>query len=170
MKMPKPWHLPFPGQLPQRDRFGIRYNWSLLESETDRLERVAAVEKLVADVFGAARLHLGEDEARSLFRRVSRRRKRGKGKAHTRDRDTRLLSERDAATRAGETVASLARRLHCESKGQYGSTEGAIQRQIHKLVKERKMRERAAAVQARRWRMASRYLPPTLLGSARNEK
>ncbi len=82
------------------------------------------------------------------FARILRRPKRGQGKMLAPDRNARLLKEYDAATQKGEAVAALGREL--------GNTAGAIETQIRKLVKEREKRERAAAVEARRWRMATR--------------
>jgi hypothetical protein len=84
------------------------------------------------------------------------------------DRDARLLKEYDAASRKGESVAALARRLR--TKGiKLGNTEGAIATQIRKLVKERKTRERASTFEARRWRMATRG-ETSLLSAAKSEK
>jgi hypothetical protein len=130
---------------------------------------MAAVEKGLRDAFTAAVHHLGEEEARQLFRRVIRRPKRGLGKALAPDRDARLLQEYDAAVQNGETTAALARRLRADGRG-LGDSAGAIQTQIRKLVKERKERQRAAAIEARRWRMATRNEPPSLLSEAKNEK
>ncbi len=89
------------------------------------------------------------------FARILRRPKRGQGKMLAPDRNARLLKEYDAATQKGEAVAALARRL-CAAGRELGNTAGAIETQIRKLVKEREKRERAAAVEARRWRMATR--------------
>jgi hypothetical protein len=84
------------------------------------------------------------------------------------DRDARLLKEYDAATLTGETLAALARRLG--SNGiELGNTTGAIKTQIRKLLNERKIRERAAAIEARRWRMATRG-ETSLLSTAKSKK
>ena len=168
MKMP---HRPFyPVVLPP-DIFGLR-RLSLLEqaceSEAETRKRVATVEEGVVSAFKAAVEHLGDDEARRLFARVTRRPKRGQGKMLAPDRDARLLKEYDAASRKGESVAALARRLR--TKGiKLGNTEGAIATQIRKLVKERKTRERASTFEARRWRMATRG-ETSLLSAAKSEK
>jgi len=168
MKMPR---RPFyPVALPP-DIFGLR-RLTLLEraceSEAETRKRMATVEEGVAAAFKAAVRHLGEHEARRLFARVTRRPKRGQGKMLAPDRDARLLREYDAAVQTGETVAALARRLRSKGR-ELGDTEGAIETQVRKLIRERKLRERAAAVEARRWRMATRGMT-TLLSAAKSEK
>jgi hypothetical protein len=87
------------------------------------------------------------------------------------DRDNRLLREYDASQN-GESISALSRRLHSEDPGRkLGSTEGALAAQIRKLRDERVRRQRAAAIEARRWRMATRNEPPTLLsGRSGGEK
>ena len=170
MKMPRrPFYLPVASR---PDIFGLRvlsFVESACESEADRQKRIATVEKGVEDAFRAAVRQLGDEEARLLFARVTRKPKRGHGKVLAPDRDFRLLAEYDAAVAKNETVAALARRLHSEGI-ELGNTPGAIQTQIRKLVNARKDRERAAAFNARRWRMATRNEPPTILGAARSEK
>jgi hypothetical protein len=170
MKMPRRPFYP-PVALPL-DIFGL-HQLSLLgeacESETEKQKRIATVEKGVVAAFKAAVGHLGEEAARRLFARVVRRPKRGQGKILAPDRDARSLKEHDAAIRNGETVAALARRLRADGI-ELGNTAGAIETQIRKLVKERKKRERAAAFEARRWRMAVRNEPPTLLSAAQGKK
>jgi hypothetical protein len=170
MKLPR---RPFyPVALPP-DIFGLRH-LSLLEqaceSEAETRKRIATVEKGVEAAFKAAVGHLGEEEARRLFARVQRRSKRGQGKMLAPDRDARLLKEYDAAAPKGESVAALARRLHAAARMELGNTPGAIATQIRKLLKERKQRERAAAFEARRWRMATREEPPGLLSIPPTEK
>jgi len=110
MKMPqRPF---YPMALPP-DIFGLHRPGLLsLESEVETQRRIAMVEKGVEAAFKSAVAHLGEEEARRLFARVSRRSKRGPGKTLAADRDARLLNEYDAAARAGESVAALAKRLH----------------------------------------------------------
>jgi hypothetical protein len=154
MKMPSRQFYP-PIEIPP-DIFGLK-RLSLLssETETERATRVATVERGVAAAFKAVVEHLGEDAARQLFASLLRRPKRGPGKALAPDRDARLLIEHDAAAQAGETVAALARRLH-KSGPKLGNTPEAIATQIRRLVKKRKERDRAAAVQARQRRMATR--------------
>ena len=169
MKMPR---RPFyPVALPP-DIFGL-HNLSLLgqacESEADTKKRIATVEEGVIAAFKAAVRHLGEEEARRLFKRVVRRPKRGLGKVLASDRDARLLKEHAAAAQNGETVAALARRLRAAGP-ELGNTAGAIQTQIRKLVKARQNRERDAAFEARRWRMATYMETPSLLSAARSEK
>jgi hypothetical protein len=51
-----------------------------------------------------------------------------------------------------------------------GNTPGAVETQIRKLLKERKLRERAVAFEARRWRMAMHGEPPGLLAGSTSEK
>lgn len=138
------------------------------ESEAETRKRTATVQKGVEDAFKAAVGHLGEEEARLLFARVQRRPKRGQGKMLAPDRDARLLREYDALN--GETVAALARRLRAAAGIELGNTAEAIATQIRKLREERTKRERAAAREARRWRMATRGEPPGLLSVAPSKK
>jgi hypothetical protein len=168
MKMPR---RPFyPAALPP-DIFGLRHPGLLsFESEADTRKRIAAVEKGIEAAFKAAIDHLGEEEARRLFARVLRRPKRGQGKVLAPDRDARLLKEYDAAALKGESVPALARRLHAAVGIELGNTPGAIETQIRKLLKERKQRERVAAFEERRWRMAMRGEPPGLLSVPPTEK
>jgi hypothetical protein len=165
MKMPR---RPFyPVELPP-DIFGLRHIGLLEhEDETERQKRVGTVEKGVAAAFKAAIDHL---EARRLFARVLRRPKRGQGKMLAPDRDARLLMEFDAVASRGESVAALSRRLRAAAGTEFGNTADAIETQIRKLLKERNRRERAAAVEARRWRMAMRGEPPGLLSMPPSEK
>jgi hypothetical protein len=168
MKMPR---RPFyPVALPP-DIFGLLHPGFLsLESEVETRKRIVTVEKGVEAAFKAAIEHLGEEEARRLFARVLRHPKRGQGKMFAPDRDARLLKEYDAAAPKGESVAALARRIHAAVGRALGNTPGAIATQIRKLLKERKQRERAAAFEARRWRMATRGEQPGLLSVTTSEK
>lgn len=168
MKMPqRPFYPPI--QLPP-DIFGLHCPTILnFENESETRKRVAAVEQGVLAAFRAAVGHLGEDEARHLFRRVMRRPKRGRGKMLAPDRNIRLLREYDATFRAGERIAALSRRLRAAGTD-LGNTEGAIAAQIRKLLKEREARERAAAKEARHWRMATRNEPPPLLSATSTKK
>ena len=176
MKMPRrPF---FPGQLKSHpDIFGLHHITILgqaAESDADKKKRKDTVEKGVLAAFRAAVHHLGEDEARKTFKQVLRRPKRGKGKAHAADRDARLLKAYDAATEKNESIAALAKRLHKSEGQQLGSTPGAVETQIRKLVNARKAAKHEAKKQARSWRMATRgeatilsgTYPPVLL--ARN--
>ena len=143
------------------DIFGLlRPGVLSLESEAETRKRV---EKGVEAAFKAAIVHLGEEEPRRLFARVLRHPKRGHGKMLAPDRDARLLKEYDAAAPKGESVAALARRIHAAVGRELGNTPGAIETQIRKLLKERKQRVRAAAFEARRWRMATRGEHPGVL-------
>jgi hypothetical protein len=168
MKMP---HHPFYPSSQSPDIFGLGYP-SILgqagEAPADTQKRIAMVEAGVIAAFEAAIRHLGDEEARRLFSRVVRRPRRGRGKMLDPHRDIRLLREYDTATGKGETVAALARRLHAQGRG-LGATAEAVGAQIRKLVKERKKREDAGRVQARRWRMAMRG-ETSLLSAARSEK
>lgn len=168
MKIPR---RPFyPVALPP-DIFGLRHPGLLsFESEMETRQRISMVETGVEAAFKAAINHLGEDDARRLFASVLRRPKRGRGKMLRPDRDTRLLEEYDAAAPKGESVAALARRLYAAVGMELGNTPGAIETQIRKLLKERKRRERTAAFEARRWRMATRGEVPSLLSMPPSEK
>jgi hypothetical protein len=169
MKMPRRYFFPME---PPPDIFGLR-SLTLIgeacETESERKRRAAKIEAGVGAAFTAATRHLGEAEARELFRRVIRKPKRGRGKELAPDRDFRLLAARDEAVARGESVAALARRLRASGIG-LGNTEGAIARRIHQLVSERDERQHKAAVEARYWRMATRHEPPTLLEMALSEK
>jgi len=170
MKMPRRTFFPIYKQ--PKDIFGLQHVTLLGqagETDAERRRRIAKVEAGVADAFKAAVHHLGEDEARQLFLRVMRRPKRGPGKTIARDRDHRLLKAYDEAVANGESIASLAKRLHGEGQ-RLGATEGAISAQIRKLRDERNQRARAAAVQSRWWRMATRNEPPTLLSEFMRKK
>jgi hypothetical protein len=168
MKMPRRPFYPVAFPL---DIFGLRHPGLLnLESEAQSRKRIIAVEEGVEAAFKAAIDHLGEEEARQLFAHVLRRRKRGQGKVLAPDRDVRLLKEYDAAGRKGESIAALARRLYAAVGMELGNTPGAIETQIRKLLKERKQRERVAAFEARRWRMAMRGESPGLLSMPPTEK
>jgi hypothetical protein len=84
-----------------------------------------------------------------------------------------LLRAYDQAAE-GESIAAIARRLRKEGR-ELGHTEGAIAAQIRKLVAAREERDYRARVDARRWRMALRNEPPTLVemalsGSRQREK
>jgi hypothetical protein len=165
MKMPsRPW---FPPAQQPAVIFGL-HHVSLLgaacENAAERQQRFAKVKAGVVAAFEAAVDHMGEDAARELFKSVLRRPKRGPGKVHAVDRDVRLLKAYDAAAPNGESIASIARRLHACEGNKLGNTAAAIATQIRKLVAERKKREYRSRVEARRWRMATRNEPPTLAG------
>jgi hypothetical protein len=170
MKMPRrPF---FPLANPPPDIFGL--HWLTLaedacETVKERAQRAAKVEAGVGAAYGAAVRHLGEEEARKLFRSVMRRRKRGANKESPPDRDQRLLAAYDERT-SGESVAALARRLHDKFGVELGNSPKAIETQIGKLRDELNKRRRAAAVQERLWRMATRHEPPTLLADIGRKK
>lgn len=167
MKMPRrPF---FPGiNKPRQDIFGLRHVTLIqeaCESDADKQKRKDTIEKGVLAAFKAATAHLGEAEARQIFKRALRRPKRGSGKMHAIDRNSRLLGEHDANA-GGESIAALAKRLHATNGQQLGNTPGAIQFQIRKLVSGRKKREHEAKKQARFWRMATRGEKTLLSGFA----
>lgn len=165
MKMPKrPWYPPMERQT---DIFGladITLLGAAFETPGQRQERVAKVELGVREAFKSAVRHLGEEEARELFIKMTRLPKRGRGKALAPDRDARLLQAYDSAPK-GESINAIARRLRSGGT-ELGNTVAAIAKQIRKLVDERKVKEHRSRVEARRWRMAMRNEPPTLLGRA----
>jgi hypothetical protein len=168
MKMPtRPWYPPIQ---PKTDIFGlhrITILGAMGESAAERGQRVAKVEAGVTAAFKAAAHHLGEADARELFNRVQRRSKRGRGKTLALDRDARLLKAYDDAPES-ESVASIARQLR-KAGTKLGNTAEAIATQIRKLVKARDERDRRGRVEARRWRMATRNEPPTLLSYPRKK-
>jgi hypothetical protein len=140
-----------PVPLPSVDRFGLRIPRGLLDllTGTDR----DAVGKLVTEVFAAAALRLGEEEARRLFKKLSRRPRRGRGpnKNHRPDRDTKLLDVYDQAVLSGGlTIPELSTILHDRWKSQFGATPLAIEKQIRRLIETRKRRD--AELQQRRKR------------------
>lgn len=162
----------FPPLKPYTDIFGLPHLSFLaqaFETDEDRGRRVLKVEEGVVAAFQAAVVHLGDEQARALFNQVMRRPKRGRGKALAADRDYRLLAAYEEAMERGESVAALACRLR-QAGTELGNTSAAIATHIRKLVKDRARRQRAAAVQARYWRMASRHEPPTLAALATSPK
>lgn len=169
MKMPKqPF---FPVELPP-DIFGLPTPTVIgLACETDEQAR-ARTERVrtgVAAAFEAAVVHLGEDQARSLFKEVVRRTKRGAGTHFESDRDFRLLRAADDAKETGKSIAALSRELFSTGL-KLGATPQAIETQIRKLLRERAKRNHTRAVEARRWRMATKNEAPTILGAAVSEK
>lgn len=170
MKMPsRPF---YPPMSDVRDIFGLRRVTILgaaCESDAEREKRIDAVEAGVEAAFRAAVHHLGEVEARKLFAIVVRKPKRGLGKVHASDRDHRLLKAFDESVLKGETIAALSRRLFATDKG-LGNTVGAIATQIRKLRDDRTELARKQSREVRRWRMALRNEPPTILSSARSRK
>jgi hypothetical protein len=74
-----------------------------------------------------------------------------------------LLKAHDEGIQRGDSVAKIAKQLRADGI-ELGNTAEAIAAQI------RKKRERAAAREARRWRMAKRNEPPTLISAALGEK
>jgi hypothetical protein len=165
VKMPRrTW---YPSMQSRPDIFGLHHVTIIgraCESDVERRQRVAKVEAGVKAAFKAAIHHLGEDDGRELFARVLRRPKRGPGKALATDRDARLLKAFDVAPK-GQSIAGIARGLRAQGTD-LGNTAGAIAKQIRKLLEERKEREHRKRVEARRWRMAMRNEPPTLLETA----
>jgi hypothetical protein len=159
----------FPGQLGamKPDIFGL-HTQSLLsvagETEGERKARVDTVKTGIRAAFNAAVDHLGEEQARKLFQDVLRKpRQRGASKHLAADRDQRLLAAYDERPH-GETVAALARRLHeMKDAKKLGQSAEAIETQIGQLVKTRTKERRTKAREERRWRMAMRNEPPTLL-------
>jgi hypothetical protein len=170
MKMPERRY--FPMDMPP-DMFGLHSLTLLGEAcltEAERRERVAKIEARVTETFNAAVRQLGEDEARRLFHRASRKRKRGAAKVLAPDRDHQLLIAYDSRE-PGETVIALATRLYAECKGvELGNSARAIVRQIQRVVKARQDRRHKAALDSRYMRMATRHEPPTLLGMALRAK
>ncbi len=165
MKMPsRPF---FPHELPA-DIFGL-HRPTILELACETEEEVRArserVRAGVASAFEAAVDHLGEERARSLFKSVIRRTKRGAGTHFDTDRNHRLLNEADAAREAGKSIAALARELFSTGL-KLGASPQAIETQIRKLQRERATRARASAVMARRLRMATRNEPRSLASTA----
>jgi hypothetical protein len=138
-------------------------------TEAERRERVAIIEARVSETFKAAVRQLGEDEARKLFHRASRKRKRGATKLLAPDRDHQLLIAYDSRE-PGETVMALATRLHAKSKRALGNSASAIVRQIQRVVKAREDRRRGAALDSRYMRMATRHEPPPLAEIALDAK
>jgi hypothetical protein len=169
MKMPRrPFYLPI---VPQPDIFGLERLTILgeaCETCTERQQRISKVEAGVVAAFKVAATHLGEEQARQLFAKVARRPKRGRGKALAPDRDFRLLKAYDEM-QPGGTIAALGRRLRA-SGIDLGNTADAIALRIRTLVAERKQTRHAAAVEARRWRMATRNERPTILSAAMAKK
>jgi hypothetical protein len=170
MKLPhRPWYPPTENARDIFDLVTPSLLGEVVESTSARAARFAKVEQGVSDAFRAAANHLGEEEARRLFRKTTRKPKRGPGGAINPERDRILLRAYDERP-ADQSLAAVARLLEkwaIETGIRLGSNADAIAAHLRKLLAERARRQRAAAVEARRLRMAMRNDPPSLLGSTK---
>jgi hypothetical protein len=153
----KPSSLPTPPPPPRSvewDRFGLTTHRPSLLSETveERHERIATIEQLAADLFKSAVTHLGEMEARSLFKEITKDYSK-KGKQPRRDENNLLLSKfyefahehpkksRNAiATKVAEWASAG------DTKALRPKTSrwlASLVRRINKLVRERERQQKA---------------------------
>jgi hypothetical protein len=120
------------------------------ETETDRRERIAKIEALVPHFFRIAALHLGDVEARKLFRAAV---KAKGGRRASAELDAELLRMHDSEVakhpeKRGSVPRTLAKHLYTEEPQKFGNSADAIAKHIRRLLITRKNREEAAA---RRW-------------------
>lgn len=127
-----------PSPCPPLDHFGLP-DYSLLETEDARRRRIIAVKKMVRNAFKGAVTHLGEEEARILFARAARPKKRGRGQNATFaiDRDLQLLQECQGAKQANESILALAKRLHEDRTNDFGNTVAGVERCIRRLLRKK---------------------------------
>ena len=133
------------------DRFGLPLRWTLLSDSPARKEKLAA---LVAEVFATAVHHLGDEEARALFREVSKGNPGRRAGRQNADRDSAWLALYDARAtglsvkdRKG-LVVDVARQLHLGAQSAH-ATEEATYRHLLGLVRDRDTK-------ARKWAEAER--------------
>lgn len=158
---------PPPGSEPPRrsawaNPFDEPHPGLLTETEGDRKRWLLAASQDLKARFEKAKLRVGEDEARQLFVRAT---KRGHGKHGTRrkglspTRDADLLWYHDEAARGLQTEREqstiprlLAAAVYDEGRGKrYGASAGAIERHLRKLLAARKRHAEASAEAFRQW-------------------
>jgi hypothetical protein len=149
---------------PERNPFHEPLPGLLGEAEDDHNRWLEAASEFLRGLFKDAKLRVGEDEARRLFVRATKRR-RGEhgrqqvGRSPTRDAD--LLYAYDEAIRHAQTDRErratprhLAGRLAAESGPRYGNSAQAIERHLRRLLADRKRQAEASAELFRQWREA----------------
>jgi hypothetical protein len=119
------------------------------EPESERSERIAAVEAFVLEAFNVTKVHLGEEGARKLFVKTTHRKK---GKRSAEKVNSKLLEFYDAVVarnpeKASSAPRQIARRLCKLGQTQYGASEPAITKKIGRLLTARENAERQALAQ-----------------------
>jgi hypothetical protein len=152
----------------ERNPFLEPFPGPLLWSDEEEKKWRANSLKFLKACFNEATARLGEDEARDLFAKAAPGRKRGQQRGATRgklfpDRDRRLLSEYDgmvAAVSGDNERRAIPRllsvKLYATGERGYGHSAAAIQKQIWRLLDERKRRQAEAAREAEKLRVAFR--------------
>ena len=132
------------------DRFGLPIFSLVFETEEQTRLRVAAIEKLVEDVFETVVRHLGKTQAKTLFEDCARRKRGNQGGSKSPDQDRLLLEEYDAAQRTSTPASKsqIAREFYKRHRGQ---SVGAIERKLGRLLKARAAREAAASAEHRKF-------------------
>jgi hypothetical protein len=119
------------------------------EPESERSERIAAVKALVLEVFTLTKVHLGEEEARKFFVKITHRKK---GKRAAEKVNSKLLEFYDAVVaenpeKASSAPRQIAERLYKVGQTQYGASELAIIKKIGRLLTARENAECHALAQ-----------------------
>jgi hypothetical protein len=142
------------------DRFGIPDFSLLSESDDERAERVALVERLVKEVVDLAIMHLGRDEASKLFKNAYRAESKGKQPSHEaeilRCYDAFLEKHGPSRVLVGVVVDELRRRdLEREPKSRhFAGNRAATIRRVGRAVNARTARNEAARRQHDEFRTA----------------
>jgi hypothetical protein len=115
----------------------------LSESATERSERLAAVKALVVEVFTLTKAHLGDEEARKLFAKMSHRRK---GRRALDSVNAELLGFYDdlvasSPQKAKSAPRRIAERLDRMGVTKYGLSPEAIIKKVNRLVGARRKSE-----------------------------
>jgi hypothetical protein len=152
----------------EKDWLGLPAYWSLLgESDEERKARTLAVERVVKEAFTTVTNHLGNDDARRLFREVSNKPSK-QGKQEDKELNSEILKLYDSEVQAGRDPKSipaiLARQLH-DGNLHYRNAKGKVthfrsqavkstETRVRRLVKEReKQAEALATADAERMKM-----------------
>jgi hypothetical protein len=169
----RPWIVPV--ELPETDQFGLPNCWLLIETDEQKSRRVARLQELIAEVFEKAVDHVGEDQARNFFLRVTKRPKGKHGKRTTcsPDRDRILLDAYDNA--AGKTPGDksslpkiVGRRLWEELGTEISVSAEGAEKKLRRLLNDRKKKAAQAVADFQRWledykALMGDYPTPTLL-------
>jgi hypothetical protein len=139
---------------PEFDRFGLPNRWTLMTDSPARKVKLAA---LVLEVFQTAVHHLGEADAKALFKEASKGRPGAKKGARDKTRDAAWLKEYDARTiglspeALGKVRGEIARELYDKNPNAAASYDTAY-RHLLALVKERDAVRREREATERRMR------------------
>lgn len=116
------------------------------ETLSARKARLAALDALVRRVFLLSKFHLGEDNARKLFKRTAQLKK---GKHADADKDFKLLRLWDALLANNPHMKKaapglIARKLYKTYGNEFGASAQAIERKIRRELNKRKFKDAAA--------------------------